>query len=409
MTTPAGTLHYLLVIVNPDALTPYDPTSTDLPSEEHYYITSRRRVDHPWIAQQGDGPNARPDISIGGQRLELPLGRTIDGECQVRVIDEPEPIISCDWSIDLLDGDNAFDTPADWTEETSLGVYVAYRPDFPYDPDTPSAPGVPYNLTPPPGNPPRLWGSDPGDYKVGPNGSTSIVAGSHMNAATFVLFDWNDDLQGHSPYGNSGVRDVWRTRTMAGLTPGTQVGITVKVSVILNSNGGWRVFMRAIGTTTEEWSGHLSDVTIWNQTGGFYVPTIPGDFLGTVVPPSGEVTFQLGVENMFASGNINVSFNQVEIAQCVPVESPGPITELYTTGSLADDNARQKQLGRPYYLKASTDGGTTFDEMIYAGFTRQITMERSKTFLLTGGDAGRGRRVSRAWRDLNPVEDFVPA
>src|SRR5574338_1401290 len=150
---PDGTLHLLLVIANPDAVTPYDPESTGLPGEEHYYVTSVPR-DHCWIAQQGEGPNARPDISIGGQRLDLPLGRVIDGECQARVIDEPEPIVSCDWSIDLLEGANIFDTPADWTEETSLGVFGYYRPDFPYDEGTPSAPGVPYNLNPPPGNPP---------------------------------------------------------------------------------------------------------------------------------------------------------------------------------------------------------------------------------------------------------------
>lgn len=228
---------------------------------------------------------------------------------------------SCEW-IDALGGANAFANPADWTEETSLGVYIAYRPDFPYDEGTPSAPGVPYNTSPPPGNPPRLWGSDPGDYKVGPNGATSVTAGSHLSVSQFVLFNWNDNGAGGSPYGNPNTRDVWRKRVMTGLIPGTKVGMRVKIQVSLNGNDNWKPFMRIVGVTTAEWSGHLTDSSFWNFQGGFYEPTVSGLYLSAIVPPSGIVEWSMGVANMSPTGNIVIDFEDVEFAQCIIPVAP---------------------------------------------------------------------------------------
>jgi hypothetical protein len=374
------TLQHRLVI--PGVGSSFAPGDVDpLPSTD-FYITSRRRVHNPWIAQRGIGSNASPDISIGGQRLELPLGRSIDGEVQIRVIDQPAPN-SCNWSIDLLGGLDIFDNPADWTEETSLGAAGCTNPTT----------GLPYNV-------------GAGDYCVAPVGMTSVVAGSHMNAAIAILFNWNDDHQGNSPYGNPSPRSAWRRRTMTGLTPGARVGFKPRIVVNLNGNADWEPFMRIIGETTEEWSGHLSDNSFWTFGAGFYEPAISGLFLGTVVPPSGEVDIAMGVNNMSPSGNINIHFQQVEFMQCVPVV--GPDDELYTTGWLADSDARQQLLGRKAYLEESEDGGVTWTRVLYAGYVKQITMDQSLTYLFTLGDAGRGRRVSRAWRDRDPVEDFVP-
>jgi hypothetical protein len=363
----------------------FAPGDVDPLADTDFYITSRRRNYHPWIAQRGEGPDAGPDISVGGQRLELPLGRSVDGEVQIRVIDVPEP--SCNWSVDLLGGDNIFDDAGEWTEETSLGVAGCTNPTT----------GLPYNV-------------GAGDYCVAPVDATQIVAGSHMNMGLALLFNWNDDHQGNSPYGNPSPRGVWQTRTMTGLTPGEQVGITLRVNALLNGNADWEVFMRLIGLTTEEWSGHLSDVNFWNFGAGHYTPAIAGLFLGVVVPPSGEVEIQLGGQNFSPSGNINLQIDQVAFMQCVPALNSGASSdpERYVTSWLADTDARQQLLGRKAYLEESLDAGATWTRVLYAGYVKQITMDQSLTYLFTLGDAGRGRRVSRAWRDRDPVEDFVP-
>lgn len=369
---PDGTIHLLLVIANPDALTPYDTESTDIPSDEHHYWTSKPR-DHCWIAQQGEGPNARPDVSIGGQRLELPLGRSIDGECQVRVIDEPAPItaVACDVDSVLIPEDD----PGVHLDSTAISS--GFWPLLPSD-DHPvtSAPST-------------HWSAN----------ANGLVLG------TFGLFGWTDP--------GSWVRSTFREATMDGTeaggpawTPGQIVGLRARVNWILDTGGG---------NVALELQGEGEPIRVSAPNSAFDLWAIPEDPLNqqvdsvvyVVTDSNGEIKVRLGAENMFPSFNLVVGFTAIEIVECEEIvvsvdEAP------YTTASLADDAARQRQLGRPYYLKASTDGGATFDEMVYTGFTRQITMERSKTFLLTGGDAGRGRRVSRAWSNLDPMEDFVP-
>jgi hypothetical protein len=369
---PDGTLHLLLVIANPDALTPYDPESTDIPGEEHYYITSRPRTDHPWIAQVGEGPDARPDVSIGGQRLDLPLGRSVDGECQVRVIDEPAPVtgVACDVNSVLIPEGDA-DLHLDGTAFSS-GKW-AVEPNISH-PIT-SAPSIHWNVN---GNGPLL--------------------------GTFGLFGWTDP--------GNWVRSTNILATLNGTEgggaawgPGEYKGLKFRVNHTLDTGGG-NAFVELRGAGDPVRVSGFAGFNFWD------VPENPlNNQVDTVVyavtNASGEIDVALGGENMFPSFNLVVGFTDLEVVECdevvVSIES-----ERYTTASLADAAARQKQLGRPYYLKASTDGGVTFDEMIYAGFARQFTMERSLTFLLTAGDAGRGRRVSRAWTGLNPVEDFTP-
>lgn len=379
MTTPAGSLHYLLVIANPDALTPYDPASTDLPGDEHYYITSRRRISHPWIAQRGTGPNAVPDIAIGGQRLEMPLGRSIDGECQVRVIDEPAPVttVACDIT-DILIPEGDTDLHLDGTAFSSGKWEIE---------------------------------GDQSDPTWAPESEWS-VSGSGPNLNVFSLFFWVDI--GVPPYVlGTWVRSTWIKATFDGTegggvawTPGQKVGFRFRVNWTLDTGGG-NVFVELQGAGAPIRVSGLSPLfDFWT------IPVDPNNnqvdnTVYAIADASGEVVVKMGLEGAFPSFNVAVQFTDTEVVSCedvvVTIDS-----EAYTTASLADDDARQKQLGRPYYFKVSTDGGFTFDEMLYAGFLRDATMERSKTFLMTGGDAGRGRRLAKAWRDLDPIEDFTP-
>src|SRR5574338_314788 len=368
---PDGTLHLLLVIANPDAVTPYDPESTGLPGEEHYYVTSVPR-DHCWIAQQGEGPNARPDISIGGQRLDLPLGRVIDGECQARVIDDPAPIVgvACGADVVIPEGDaslnlgpNSFDAgPTMWHrhETDNSGTY-----------EDGEAPGT--------------------------GGILAQIIGGNPGFAGSILFGSNT----YNGY-------LWRV--LGGFTPGERYGFHCRVTWGLDTGPG-NLAIETIGAVDPITGLATNRVSFPDGTWDFWTidpslsETVFDGYMSAIADPAGEIEFRFVAENYGGSTNVVATLNDMEIVTCEEVLTPGDPTQLYTTGSLADDNARHHLLGRQYYLKASTDGGTAFTEMIYAGFTKQITMERSKTFLLTGGDAGRGRRVSRAWRDLNPVED----
>jgi hypothetical protein len=245
-------------------------------------------------------------------------------------------------------------------------------------------------------------GSDPGQ----PMGTWfgANAAGPYLSG--FALFGW-----GASP--GSWVRSAWIKRAFDGTdgggtpwTPGQIVGFRFRTNWTLDTGGG-NIFI--------ELRGAGDPVRVSALTSSFDLWTIPEDpnnnqvdtVAYAIADASGEIEVRMGGENYFPSCNVFCGFEDLEAVACeevvVSIDS-----ERYTTASLADSAARQQQLGKPYYLKVSTDGGVTFDEMLYAGYTQQITMERSLTFLLTGGDSGRGRRVSRAWTELNPMDDFVP-
>lgn len=372
-------LTYLLVIANPDAITPYDPSATAIPGSEHYVITSQRRGYNPWIAQRGEGPDAGPDIDIGGQRLELPLGRTVDGECQVRVIDVAAPLVAvaCDINSVLIPEGEA-DLHLDSTAFTS-GKWVR-------DSNTVSTYA-----------PEKDWG----------------VTGAGPGLGTFGLFFWVDDPGGPPYMLGPWLRHTWIEATFDGTegggvawTAGQKVGFRFRVNWTLDTGGG-NVFV--------ELQGAGSPVRVSGLTPSFNFWDMPQDALNNqvdlvvyaVADTSGEVVVRLGAENMYPSFNLAVSFTDMEVVECDDILVPGA-TDLYTTSFLADEDARQQMLGWPYYLKSSTDGGLTFDAMLYAGYLRNPKMELAKTFLMIGGDAGRGRRVSSAWKGLDPVEDFTP-
>lgn len=370
MPTPAGTLQHLLVIANPGALTPYDPASTALPGEEHVFFTSRRRVDHPWIAQAGEGPNARPDISIGGQRLELPLGRTVDGECQVRVIDEPAPIMGIVCGIDVLIDEGHLNlndglafSSGKWTIHESVSGLTA-----------------------------------PGWFGINVSGEIDVSG--------FILFGsgtWTGYVEATLD-GTEGGGPAW--------TPGQRVAVHFRVVWPLDTGPG-NLFVETeggldplTGDTVNRTSFPNGAFDFWTIDPALNVTVFNG-VISAVTDASGELIIRWGGEGYGGSCNLNATLSDMQVVSCeeqlISIDS-----NAYMTANLADDDARQRLLGWPYYLKSSVDGGASWTEMVYAGYLKQATMERSKTFLLTGGDAGRGRRVSRAWAGLNPIEDFTP-
>lgn len=353
---PQGSSHFLLVLANPDAVTPYDPASTGLPGDEHIYFTTRRRADHPWIAQRVPGdPTSGPAIDIGGQKLELPLGRSVDGECQVRIIDVAAPVLACGLSVLVAEGDagldaNAF-TTGGWTvHETIVG---------------------------------------------------SVSIGWGVNAS-------GPFLSGHILFG-SGSYDGYIEKTFNGTesggpawSPGQVVGVHFRVVWSLDTGPG-NIFAELVGAGSNRISFPNGAYDFWSIDSSLDTEVYNGYFAGAT-DSNGEIKVRLGGENYGGSCNVNCSFRDLEFVECGPV--PGG-DDLYYTGMLADDDARQRTLGWPYFLKLSEDGGLTFTHMVYAGYHKRSTMERALTYLITGGDAGRGRRVSKAWSDLDPVEDWT--
>src|SRR5688572_33110596 len=103
-TTGSDRTYLVHRIVIPGVGSSFAPGDVDPLPDTDFYITSRRSIHHPWIAQAGEGLEAGPDISVGGQKLELPLGKATDGEVQIRLIDVAAPLaaVACDINSVLL-------------------------------------------------------------------------------------------------------------------------------------------------------------------------------------------------------------------------------------------------------------------------------------------------------------------
>ncbi len=374
-------------LVIPGVGSTFAPGDIDPLPDTDFYITSKRGIHHPWIAQASEGPEAGPDISVGGQKLDLPLGRSTDGEVQIRLIDVAAPIaaVACDInSILVAEGNadldsNAF-TTGGWTGHSSVENDPA-NVDGAWYPDMDILGGVP-----------------------------AVVEGA--------LFFWIDQppYPGDPAYPRTigpWVREVWMERTFNGTegggaawTPGQIVGFHARVNWSLNS-GTPKAFIEVEGAGDPvRVSGLAPGFDFWS------IPVDPGNnqvdsVVYTTADALGEVTVRMGAEVLAPSFNIIVSFSDLEFVSCTSVVVASD-EERYITGWLADSAARQQLLGRPAYLEESLDGGATWSRVLYRGYLKQITLDQSLTYLLTLGDAGRGRRVSKAWTDLNPVEEFAP-
>lgn len=360
-----ATLQQLLVIENPDAGTPYDVTDTALPSDEHHYWSSVRRANHPWIAQLGEDEDAVPDISSDGQKLDPITGRTEEGETQVRVIDQPEPGVSCDVTAPLLQGtqtqmgldENAY-TTGGWSQEN----------------DCPGFGPLP-----------------------------SIVAFAPA-MTTFALFSWGD--------GGPDVRAMWSDKTLDGTerggthwTPGQYVGFRFVINWTLDTGAG-NIFVEVVGMEgAKRFSGLTPLFDFWT------IPPDPGanrvdGVLYTRADSNGEIVVRWGAEGMAPSMNILAVMTNFEAVECVEM-AVDPGDPLYTTGALADTAARQQLRGRRAHVKESDDGGATWTRILYSGYVQDITLEQSLTYLFTIGDTRRVERVTRAWSDIDPFNNVL--
>ena len=378
-----GLLNFLLVVVNPDAVTPYDPASTDLPTTEHDFWTSQFRGTRPWIAQRGEGPYATADISIGGQKLELPLGHVADGECQVRVIDVADLVLACGGTVITPEGDadlnlgaNSYTAgPNKWgrVETDTSGTSIDGVPGL-------SGLGT-IEL--------QIIGGEPG-----PGGF--ILFGSD----TYTGYQWRilNGTEGGGPGFVPGRRYAFRCRVSWSLDTGPG-------NLYIETVGGPDPYAAIPGDTVNRTSFLDGSYDFWTIDPSLN-PAVFNGFISAVADASGEIEFRFGAEGYGGSCNVTATISDMEVVSCGLVVAAG--TDLFTTSTLADEDALQKQLGRRYYLKSSDDGGVTFTQMLYAGYLRQETMERALTYLLTGADSGRGRRVSPAWRGIDPVADFTP-
>jgi len=365
----------------------FAPGDPDPLPDTDFYITSKRGQDHPWIAQAGDGPNAGPDLSVGGQELQMPLGRTVDGEVQIRVIDVAAPIatVACDIDAVLIaEGLGLIDATTLFADGWSILGHTQ---------------GLGYQFTKP--APPTS--SAFGGWWVDLGGEPAI-AGS----ALFFWIDYDPPHMGSYSW-PPWVRDTWMERTFDGtegggpaFTPGQKVGVHFRLNWTLQTGTG-AVFVEANGQRV---TGLAPGFDFWdmpldalnNQVNGVVWCTVDG---------AGEILVKMGDEGISPSGNVSVTFSDLEFVECDDVITSVD-TERYVTSWLADSDARQQLLGRKAYLEESLDGGATWTRVLYSGYLRQAELGASLTYLLTLGDAGRGRRNTKAWSGLNPVEDFVP-
>lgn len=361
-----STLQHRLVVPAPgSAFAPGDP---DPLADTDFWITSRRRVYHPWIAQTGDGPDAAPDISTDGQRLDPVTGHVEDGETQVRVIDVAAPIAAIACGANIL------------VDEGNAGLNASYLSNG-------------WALT---------------EFRTG--GTSALNWGStvsYPNFSGFILFG-SGTYTGYIEKtfdGTEGGGAAW--------TPAQRVGVHFRVSWTLDSGPG-NLFAAVVGGVDPETGDTINHVSFPNGSYDFW--TIPSDlgsnyvfdgYLSGVADASGELKVRLGGEGYGGSCNVYAEFRDLQFVSCeeivVSVEA-----ERYVTGWLADSDARQQLLGRKAYLEESLDEGVTWTRVLFAGYVKQITMPASLTYVFTLGDSGRGRRVSRAWADLDPTEDFVP-
>jgi hypothetical protein len=360
-----GRLQHRLVI--PGVGSVFVPGDSDPLPDTDFYITSRRRTTHPWIADDGEGS---PDIATDGQRIDPVLGHAQDGEVAIRVIDVAAPIaaIACGADVLVAEGNAGLDgnaiTSGDWVVTEVSG---------------------------------------------GPGESMQFgQTVSYPNLNGFILFGGFFDgyIEKAVPFnGTEGGGAAW--------TPGQRVGVHFRIIWTLDTGAG-NIFAEVEGGLDPETGETTNRVSFPNGSYDFW--DIPSDlgpnfvfdgYLSGVADASGELMVRLGGENYGGSCNVYAEFRDLEFVSCeevvVSVEA-----ERYVTGWLADSDARQQLLGRKAYLEESLDGGVTWGHVAYAGYVKQITMERSLTYLFTLGDSGRGRRVSRAWSNLNPVEDFTP-
>jgi len=346
----------------------FAPGDPDPLPDTDFYITSKRGVHHPWIAQAGDGPNAGPDLSVGGQELQMPLGRTADGEVQIRVIDVAAPVatITCGQNILIDEGNASLEYPTI------------------------------FHTTHPPSGGEGPWHREETFTTIGtavdgtPTSAFNVdFGGSYLSF--FILFgsDTYDGYMSRVFDGTEGGGAAW--------TPGQVVGFHARVNWALDTGPG-NLFLEVNGVHVSFPNGAFD---FWTVDPDLLPGSIFDNYISTTADINGEVEVRFGGENYGGSCNCVARMTDLQFVSCEPIISSVD-SERYVTSWLADDDARQQLLGRKAYLEESLDGGTTWTRVLYSGYLRQAELGASLTYLLTLGDAGRGRRNSKAWSGLTP-------
>lgn len=349
---PHGRVAYRLVIVPAGAS--FTPGTVDPLDDTLVYFTSKARADHPWIAEPPEGD---------GQRLDVLTGRIEDGEYRVRIIDVPATLstLVCNTASLVPEGNAGLDgdaiTSGDWTVERDYGTSAG-----------------PHNW----------WG-----HTV-----------NHPFAGGSALFTWS------VPYdGGPWVRATWITRTFDGTEAGgpafqpfQHVAFRFLVNWTLDTGPG-NVFVEVNGNRA---SGLTASFDFWTLDPDA-TDNIVNQVLHCQADANGEVVVKLGLEGYAPSCNVYVEFRDLEIVACEVQEVASVATDRYFTGWLADDDARQRLLGRPAYIEESPDGGATWPTVLYAGYVQQLTLQASLTWDITVGDTRRVERLTRAWTGFGPT------
>lgn len=344
----SGLLQYRLVVVDPDGA-PFTPGDTSI-GDDHFWITSRRRVDHPWIQAPPNGE---------GQKIDLLTGKTSDGQYNVRVIDVPEPICTDFSSVVLIEAlGSDYLTTGGWT----IG---GFEPD----------PG--WNQTI------KSWWQP----------TNPLFGGS-------ALFFWLDTT---SPPATLGpwVRESYIFKTYSGLTPGQSYGVKVTGSWSLDTGAG-NIFIEINGNRVVFPSGAYS----FYDMDGALSANIIDSALTAQADASGEITISMGGTGYAPSCNVTCGFSSVEIRECTPPAPGIGSGPRYVTGWLADADARQQLLGRSAFLEQSLDDGTSWT-MLLAGYVTSLQMQDSLVYEFAIGDTRRVERTRAAWRDVAPTTEAI--
>lgn len=361
----SGTLHYRLVVVDPAGAT-FTPGDVSI-GEDHFWVTSRRLADHPYIEAPPSGD---------GQAIDPVTGKVTDGEYRVRVIDVPEPTCTLGTSAMTEDiaGDTLFTNGWRIYGDTQGSGYPAGSKPAPNNPDAYGAWWSCIGCTNPPVNP-------------------------AVQISGFVFGTWNDDgmLNTLGPW----IRSTWMQKTYSGFTPGERVGFHANVTWSLDTGAGG-MFMEVNGERVSIPSNGYDLWTIDPSLGGVQDGYAAGNADG-----SGEVTVKIGIEGYTSGSNIIAIIEDVEIVTCIPGSDLGTGSR-YVTRWLADVSARQQLLGRRAYVEQSRDDGATWT-MLRAGYLTSLVMEHSLVYEFAIGDTRRVERTKAAWRDLDPLNESVAA
>lgn len=353
-------INYRAVVVNPNASSPFVPGQSSMPTE-HFYVTSLRRVDHPYIESPPSGE---------GQAIDPITGKVTDGQYNFRVIDVPEPVCVL----------------SEIVEQEVFDMTTFFADGWRFKGDTQ---GQGFPVTTP---------ATTVDNALGGGWWYNAVGSPGFGGS--VLFFWIDD-PGGPPYTlGPGARSTWMEKTFSGFTPGERVGFHFRANWTLDTGPG-NIFCELNGNRVSFPNGSYDFWTIDPSLSAF----VYDNYASAVADGSGNIVVKLGGEGYAASANVNCVFEEFEIVRCVFSNDPDTTaSERYVTTWLADDFARQQLIDREAYIEETYDSGVTWVPK-FGGYLTSLQMEKSLTFDFSVGDTRRTERNRPAFRNLTPATD----